>query len=382
MYKEIIKYRKLEAVLYILNQFNFPIYKIEKIIKNEKYSSLDKSISYLHNLKKDPCHSAIINTRKESTKYDLQIVLPVFNGASTIQNCIESVLKQETKFSVLMNIINDGSTDDTAKIIKKTLDDNKSKSNIDVQYIYQKNKGFSGARNTGLSHIEGRYIMFIDSDDMILPNAINNLLSYGIKNDSDIVEGGFDSFNSKKSWKGIHHLDQDNIINLDLITGMPWGKIYKANLWKNVEFPENYLFEDTIIKYLIASKANKISTISDIVYKYRKSKKSISFTSKTNIASLDTFYITKQCLEDCRKVGILYNEKLYNLTLEQMVINDRRLRNFPKKIRLAVFVASCDLINKYFVDIKTSNSILKNIEKGIRQKNYSHFFVSTIGLQL
>ena len=382
MYKEIIKYRKLETALCLLNKLGFPIRKVRKVLKNNREYSLDEAISYLHSLKKDPGNSAIAGTKKELSKYDLQIVIPVFNSASTIQTCIESVLKQETQFSVLVNVIDDGSTDDSAKIIKKILKNNKIKSKIDFKYTYQKNQGFSGARNKGLKSIEGKYIMFIDSDDMILPDTINNLLSYGIKNKSDIVEGSFDYFNLKRTWNGIHHLTRNNIDNLDLITGMPWGKIYKADLWEKVEFPKNYLFEDTIIKYLIASRAKKISTISDVVYKYRKSKKSISFTSKTDIDSLDTFYVTKQCLEDCEKLNILYNEKLYNLTLEQMVVNDKRLRNFPKRIRLAVFTVSCNLIAKYFADVRTNKDILRDIEKGIRQKNYSYFFVSTIELKL
>ena len=88
----------------------------------------------------------------------------------------------------------------------------------------------------------------------------------------------------------------------------------------------------------------------------------------------------EKCLEDCEKLNILYNEKLYNLTLEQIIVNDKRLRNFPKSIRLAAFTASCDLIAEYFPNIKTTKDILKDIEKGIRQKNYLYFFVSTIEL--
>ena len=260
------------------------------------------------------------------------------------------------------------------------MNEKKYNSQIEARYVYQNNKGFSGARNKGLDIIEGKYIMFIDSDDIILPDSIDRLLNMAIKSNSDIVEGGFDYFNSQRSWKGIHHVNQDNINNIDLITGMPWGKVYKSKLWENIKFPENYLFEDTIIKYLIAMKANKISTISNVVYKYRKSSQSISFTSKNNIASLDTLYITKQCLEDCKKINISYNEKLYNLTLEQIIVNDKRLRNFPKSIRLAAFTASCDLIAEYFPNIKTTKDILKDIEKGIRQKNYLYFFVSTIEL--
>ena len=380
MYKEILKYRKLEFFLYALNKIGFSIDKWKNLkVKDRCYTSKE-ALSYLHNLKKDPQNSAIIDPKIESNIYDLQIIIPAYNSAATIKECIESVLCQNTDFSVLVNIIDDGSTDNSAEIIKELLNEKKYNSQIEARYVYQNNKGFSGARNKGLDIIEGKYIMFIDSDDIILPDSIDLLLNTAIKSNSDIVEGSFDYFNSQRSWKGIHHVNQDSINNIDLITGMPWGKVYKSKLWENIKFPENYLFEDTIIKYLIAMKANKISTISNVVYKYRKSSQSISFTSKNNIASLDTFYITKQCLEDCKKINILYNEKLYNLTLEQIIVNDKRLRNFPKSIRLAAFTASCDLIAEYFPNIKTTKDILKDIEKGIRQKNYLYFFVSTIEL--
>lgn len=382
MYKEILKYRKLEFFLYMMNKAGFPITKWKSLKVENKYCAPKAALSYLYNLKKDPKNSAITDPRIESNIYDLQIVVPVYNSAATIKSCIESILHQNTDFSVLVNIIDDGSTDNSAKIIKEILNEKKYNAKIEARYIYQKNEGFSGARNRGLEIVEGKYIMFVDSDDIILPDSINKLLNCAIRSDSDIVEGGFDYFNSRRTWKGVHHVNQYDIDNIDLITGMPWGKVYKSKLWGNIKFPENYLFEDTIIKYLIAMKATKISTISDIVYKYRKSNQSISFTSKNNIASLDTFYITRQCLEDCKKINISYNEKLYNLTLEQIIVNDKRLRNFPKKVRLAVFAASCDLIAKCFGDIRTSKDFLKDIEKGIKQRNYSYFFVSIIELKL
>lgn len=82
-------------------------------------------------------------------------------------------------------MINDGSTDNTQDVL------NKFENIENIHIIEQKNKGFSGARNTGIDFATGRYLMFLDSDDEMLPNSINALLDRAYEYDADIVEGGF-----------------------------------------------------------------------------------------------------------------------------------------------------------------------------------------------
>lgn len=82
-----------------------------------------------------------------------------------------------------MKVIDDGSTDSTAKILEHY---NRIPQ---LQIIRQTNKGFSGARNTGLKNIDARYVMFLDSDDKLAPGAIQALLEMADKTGADIVEG-------------------------------------------------------------------------------------------------------------------------------------------------------------------------------------------------
>ena len=84
---------------------------------------------------------------KEYSK-DLSIVVPAYNSEKTIKECIESVIKQTTKYDYEVIVVNDGSTDETGKIVKAIGDER-------IILINQSNKGFSGARNRGIDESNG-----------------------------------------------------------------------------------------------------------------------------------------------------------------------------------------------------------------------------------
>ena len=98
------------------------------------------------------------NTLKSSPKHDLQIIIPAYNEEKHLRECIESVLNQKTQYSFQIVLIDDGSSDRTGEMAD-------SYASEQMKVIHQNNKGFSGARNTGLSVIDAKYIMFVDSDD-------------------------------------------------------------------------------------------------------------------------------------------------------------------------------------------------------------------------
>ena len=92
---------------------------------------------------------------------DVSIIIPTYNVEKYIQQCLDSVISQRTNFRFHVICINDGSTDNTGLLLKKY----ENAENVTI--IHQKNKGFSGARNVGLRKTNGKYIMFVDSDDFI-----------------------------------------------------------------------------------------------------------------------------------------------------------------------------------------------------------------------
>ena len=123
-----------------------------------------------------------------SGKYDCSIIIPAYNTEKFIEGCLKSVIEQTTDYAVQIIVVNDGSTDRTGELLKKY-------ENIpDLTVIHQNNKGLSGARNTGIRNSDGKYLMFVDSDDRLHgENAVDKLLTAAFKNDADIVDGNYAS---------------------------------------------------------------------------------------------------------------------------------------------------------------------------------------------
>jgi glycosyltransferase involved in cell wall biosynthesis len=100
----------------------------------------------------------------------VSVIIPAYNQSDYLGIAIQSVLDQ-TYQDIEILVIDDGSTDDTGKVAKRFSDPR-------IKYIYQANKGLSGARNTGIRNSVGEYLTFLDSDDLFLPEKINILVSF------------------------------------------------------------------------------------------------------------------------------------------------------------------------------------------------------------
>jgi glycosyltransferase involved in cell wall biosynthesis len=99
---------------------------------------------------------------KTMKNQELSIIIPVYNGQNYIADCVNSVLNQQNSEKYEIIIINDGSTDNTSEILGSF-----ARANKNISVINQKNSGVSVARNTGIDAAHGRYISFVDCDDMV-----------------------------------------------------------------------------------------------------------------------------------------------------------------------------------------------------------------------
>lgn len=193
------------------------------------------------------------NTIEKFPIYDIQVILPVYNTCNTLEKAINSVINQEGEQRVLLTIINDGSTDDSTSIL------NSYEGLPDIEIIHQENKGFSGARNAGLSHIKAKYITFLDSDDLFTSDALKNLYNLACLQDADIVQGSYEMINMNESIRKKIVLEK-RLSNGKLL-GYPWGKLIKATFFQNLQFPEHYWFEDTLISLVIFPISNRTKDI-------------------------------------------------------------------------------------------------------------------------
>lgn len=115
-------------------------------------------------------HQLQIIDKKPSNSYKVSVIIPAYNAEKYLSEAVESVLNQ-TLSGIEILIIDDGSTDDTAMIA-----DTYCKKYENVRVIHKANEGVSKARNVGIASASGEYVIFLDSDDALSPNALELLM--------------------------------------------------------------------------------------------------------------------------------------------------------------------------------------------------------------
>lgn len=274
---------------------------------------------------------------------DLQIVIPAYNVEEYLPACMESVLSQETKYSFRVVLVEDGSTDKTPQIADRYTSDSR------VRVIHQKNKGFSGARNTGISELFGKYILFLDSDDMLCPGAIEAMLDTAFRYHCDLVEGGmYTLYQNQKEI--LYHYGSDGVLSDPgkALHGYACGKVFAASLFRDRCFPEGYWYEDSVISSLIIPAARTAGVTEKMVYVYRQNQAGISMSSRGKPKAIDTYWITEQLMAEREKAGMAPDEAFFLYLLLQIRLNQHRIQELPQKIQESVFVLTCDLFCSAF----------------------------------
>lgn len=315
---------------------------------------------------KDNLGKKIINKKK----INLSIIIPCYNVEKYIRDCIESVLNQKTQFKYEVILINDGSQDDTLNILKEYED----KDNVIL--IDQKNRGFSGARNTGLQYVQGEYLMFVDSDDRLAENAIENLLSVAYKENYEIVEGRYVLFNGENILFKELIEKKINGKPIEDLKGFAWAKVIKSSLFQNLIFPEEYWFEDTIMKFLVYSRVKKAMQIYDIVYEYRKNNLGITITSKKNKKAIDSTWITELMIDNLKVFNIKMTQKIYEEFINQCWINCERVFYLDKNIRKKIFIYQSYILKRVGdFEVKNNNLLFKKYLLINKKNNLLYFLL-------
>lgn len=228
----------------------------------------------------------------------VSIIVPVYNTAEYIGECIRSVLSQTfTNWELIL--VNDGSTDDSQTICEKYKENDKR-----IKLIHQENGGQSKARNEALRLCKGDFFVFLDSDDRLTSDALAVLHKAIIDNNADISCGIITKF-GKKIKKNIYITGENYILdskeacrNMFVQEGLDSNtvaKMYRAYLWKDIFFPEGAIFEDVPIMYKIILQSNKVAFCKECVYEQR----------------LRGGSTTRSDYSDNRKVYVDYSFKVY-----------------------------------------------------------------------
>lgn len=220
----------------------------------------------------------------------VSVIVPVYNAEKSLENTLKSVLRQELK-EIEIILVDDGSTDKSGEIINKY----KNKDSR-IKAIFQKNTGVSGARNTGIKFATGRYIGFVDSDDLVVSDMFIKMYKKAINNNADIVccgivlESNYKKIEIKPTNKEMvikYLFDKEKYIYKDAYIDA-WrkgfseccNKIYKREIinYNNLYFDVNKKYgEDHEFNLKVFTKANNIVLLPDTLYLYnRKNNNSVT----------------------------------------------------------------------------------------------------------
>ena len=241
----------------------------------------------------------------------ISVVIPIYNVEKYLRGCIDSIINQTYK-NLEIILVDDESPDNCPAIC-----DEYEKKDKRIKVIHQKNKGLSGARNSGIELATGKYIVFHDSDDTLELDAIeilyNNLKKYGVK----ISVGGrsFTFENGKKICKIKEQIERkmnfeeaiEEMNKFYLFDMSACGKLYSKSLFKNLRFPVGKLSEDYFVMYKLFMEAKDICYTSLPLYNYLQRQNSISRNKKINE---DFIEAARSQMNDLEKV----NENLKVIT--------------------------------------------------------------------
>lgn len=202
----------------------------------------------------------------------VSVIVPVYNVENYISKCIQSIINQSYK-NLEIILIDDGSTDNSNLICR-----NFSKKDKRVKIFCTNNYGLSHARNFGIAHSHGDYIIFIDSDDYINKDMINTLMNKSdnadlvicnyqrISNTKEVVQSKKNKkneiWNFKQFWYEYYYG------GLSEFCGVAWNKLYKKKLFENIRYPFGKIHEDEYVICPITSYCNEIKVINDSLYYY------------------------------------------------------------------------------------------------------------------
>lgn len=218
----------------------------------------------------------------------ISIIIPVYNVEQYLEKCIDSVLNQ-TISNLEIILVNDGSKDNSGLICDKYAVVDKR-----ITVVHKQNGGLSDARNCGIKHSSGDYIIFLDSDDFLAPTFCEILLENARKYDADIVISGLKNYyegdevnyeicnGSKLSEQLTKEETYKRMFLQEKIDVNATAKLYKRSLFNDIEFPKGMLYEDIQIVDKIIESANIIVAIDYRGYYYLQRQNSIMYGKMSN----------------------------------------------------------------------------------------------------
>lgn len=259
----------------------------------------------------------------------VSVIVPAYNVQEYIKECLESLIKQSFRFFEVI-IINDGSTDETGNIINSYARKYKF-----IKIINQKNKGLSAARNIGLKEAKGEFIYFLDSDDIVSENLLEECFQRCKNNKLDLIMFDGKAFfdrnfsenkeNFKMNYSRYGILTEKVQNGIEFLVSNLNNSGYRSSVCllffkksiveeNNLFFLEGIVHEDELFTPVLISKCKKLMWINKILFFRRVRNESIMTTPK-NYKNIQGY------LAVARELLKSVNEKKLKYTIEKKVNN-------------------------------------------------------------
>ena len=292
--------------------------------------------------------------------YDLTIINPAYNCEKFIEQCITSIIKQKNNLIEII-VINDGSTDKTLEKCEEL-----AQKYENIKIINQKNGGVSYSRNVGIQNANGKYIMFVDADDYLEENALEEITdnvdilrySYIQKSKNNKKEIVFDKekfdleSNKKDFFYNFFQKTNQNVI---------WGQAIKKDLLNDIKFNENIFYgEDLLFNYKLYNKCKCIKYTNTILYNYKQNPDSVTRNyknAKVKSKIENLIYVFNEIILDYKDndlIKVIENKFIGEIVPQIMMLT------FDKEINKKEVL-------KQFEEI-LNNKIFQNVFRDINEK--------------
>jgi len=303
---------------------------------------------------------------------EISIIVPNYNTAKYLPRCLDSLINQ-TFQDIEILVIDDGSTDDSVKIMESYQDQR-------IHILHHKGDGFGpgGARNMGLDQATGTYVMFCDSDDWYEPNMCQKMYETIQREKVDVVccQNSFDyeedlgsdeiESRAKRNYfripkKGKYNLSIKRIFKTSVVL---WNKIWRRDLIEQyaIRFVPKNEHDDDAFWFMYASIAQTIFYIKDNLYHYFLRKNSImsAVFNKTPKNPKDRFFISLGIFDFFNKYNLLDKNKRFLLRIFRNELNTSA-KFLPKE----ALQEACDYLNNLIKNNLKSNNYLITGEKSV-----------------
>ncbi|MDA3077966.1 glycosyltransferase family 2 protein [Campylobacter sp. JMF_06 NA1] len=267
----------------------------------------------------------------------ISIVIPVYNVEKYLKECLDSVTNQTYK-NLEIILIDDGSTDSSGKMCDEFI-----KKDNRIRVIHKQNGGLSSARNAGLDVMQGEYLAFVDSDDMIDETYIETLYDMIKKYNTKISMVSFEKFTDTEYIQEIKQQNLNNktiqafnieeffknyLISKTNFHNFNWRCLYHKSIFKNLRFPIGILFEDVAIYFDVFSNQDTMYISNKKLYFYRQNRPG-AITHSINKKYFAVLEVYKNFTDNIvKKYPNLKKEAnlkmcISNLMLAKMVMKDK-----------------------------------------------------------